>query len=357
MRERLPAMISTEELLHPISETAPCGEDPSYDAALQELETMARGKPETQFSAAEPPDWKEVATIGLNLFARSKDLRIALVLMVAWIELERLPGFRGGLSLMAGLLKTFWATVHPQLDPTDNNDPLQRMNIVASLAVPVGTFGDPYRVLERLRAVPLTNSVQMGQLTWSDLLAADSAGQSGTTTVQYTPGQMDAALRDSSQEFLTLNYQAASDSLAVAKDLDGYLTGIVGPGDAPDLSPLIEELAALQKRIAPYLKATAGPKLEGSGLAATGGSTSLAVGAPATLKLSGEVQSREEVLRLLDRISQYYIRYEPSSPVPLILKRAARLVAMDFMQIISDLTPESITQIRNITGEPAEPAE
>ena len=52
-------MIVAEELLKPISEEAPCGEDLSEDASLQELETLARGKPETQFSAAEPPDWKQ----------------------------------------------------------------------------------------------------------------------------------------------------------------------------------------------------------------------------------------------------------------------------------------------------------
>ena len=51
-------MIVAEELLEPISDEAPCGEDLSYDAGFQELETLARGKQETQFSAAEPPDWK-----------------------------------------------------------------------------------------------------------------------------------------------------------------------------------------------------------------------------------------------------------------------------------------------------------
>ena len=66
-------MIVAEELLKPISEEAPCGEDLSYDASFQALETMVRGKPETQFSAAEPPDWKELSSRCLsvgNLVAR-----------------------------------------------------------------------------------------------------------------------------------------------------------------------------------------------------------------------------------------------------------------------------------------------
>ena len=53
-------MINIEELLKPISPEKPCGEDLSYDPAMQELETLLRGKPETQFSQAEEPRWEEV---------------------------------------------------------------------------------------------------------------------------------------------------------------------------------------------------------------------------------------------------------------------------------------------------------
>ena len=34
-----------------------------------------------------------------------------------------------------------------------------------------------------------------------------------------------------------------------------------------------------------------------------------------------------------------------------MLKRAARLAEMDFMQIIEDLSPDAIAQVRIITGE------
>jgi type VI secretion system protein ImpA len=344
-------MISVEELLQPISEDAPCGEDLSYDVALQELENSARGKPETQFSAAEPPEWKQVAKAGLELFSRSKDLRIALTLTVAWLELEGLPGFHRGIGVMAGLLQTFWAAVHPQLDPADDNDPLQRMNIVASLATPIGTYGDPYRVLERLRAAPLTNSMQMGRLSLADLLRAESGGEGGE---QRTPAQIEAAFRDTSPEFLALNYQSVTAALALVKELDDYLTNIVGANNAPDLSALSSELAAVQKRLAPYFEAaSAASAIAEATVAAgeTGGPAPAVAGAPGAFSVTGEIRSREEVLRLLDRICRYYAQYEPSSPVPLILKRAARLAAMDFMQIIADLTPDSATQIRTITGE------
>ena len=144
------------------------------------------------------------------------------------------------------------------------------------------------------------------------------------------------------------------------KSLDDYLTSVVGPSNAPDLSALTDELARLQKCIAPYLTATpAAQETTTASSNATGSSISAeAVTSPsAGFNVTGELRSRDDVLRLLDKICQYYARYEPSSPVPLILKRAARLAAMDFMQIIADLTPDSVTQIRTITGEPEPTAE
>jgi type VI secretion system protein ImpA len=53
---------------------------------------------------------------------------------------------------------------------------------------------------------------------------------------------------------------------------------------------------------------------------------------------------------MLDQICDFYSRSEPSSPVPLLLKRAQRLAKMSFFEIINDLTPDSISQLKVIAG-------
>jgi type VI secretion system protein ImpA len=343
-------MIVAEELLKPISDELPCGEDLSYDASLQELETMARGKQETQFAAAEPPDWKKLRSRCLEVFARSKDLRIAMTLMVASLELDGLPGFRESLALVKGLLETYWVTVYPQLDPADDNDPLQRMNIVATLATPVGTYGDPLRILERLRTVPLCNSVQMGRYNFAEILRAESGVATEGDKPALTTAQIEAAFRDSNPEGLSETFRILGDCVTLVQEIDESITCTVGAASAPDLSPLSGDLAAMQSRVAPYIKKTE---------VATAGGTSSAAGAytspgQVAFSLEGEIRSREDVLSLLQKICLYYDRFEPSSPVPLMLKRAARLAEMDFMQIIQDLSPEAISQIRTITGEKEE---
>jgi type VI secretion system protein ImpA len=340
-------MIVAEELLKPVSDEAPCGEDLSYDASFQALETVARGKPETQFSAAEPPDWKELRSRCLELFARSKDLRMAILLSVAELELDGLPGFRESLALIKGLLERYWTTVHPQLDPADNDDPLQRINIVASIAMPIGLFGDPLRILERIRAIPLCNSVQMGRYTLADILRAEGGAPVSGDRPTLSMAQIDAAFRDSDPGELGEIHRVLSDCIVSVQEIDDFLIQTVGPGSAPDLTPLSAQLVAMQDRVTPYLPIAASADREATSAAAT----SSAAPSDRPLSQTGDIRSREDVVRLLHKICDYYAQVEPSSPVPLILKRAARLAGMDFMQIIKDMSPEATAQIRTITGE------
>jgi type VI secretion system protein ImpA len=344
-------MSVAEELLRPISEEAPCGVDLSYDVRLQELETLTRGKPETQFSAAEPPDWKQIRASCLELFEQSKDLRVALVLTVALLELEGIAGFREGVALVKGLLGSYWANVHPQLDPADNNDPLQRMNIVASLATPIGTFGDPFQILEKLRRTPLCNSLRMGRRSLGDFLKAEAGVAAGGEGPSMTTAQIEAAFRDTKPEELAQTYRCVTDCLAIVKEMDEIIMATVGAANAPDLDLLIRDLAAMQKRIAPYTASAsaAAEAIQGGGVSDLG-----AQGAPGAFSTSGEIRSRQDVTTLLEKICDYYARVEPSSPVPLLLKRAARLAEMSFIQIIEDLSPDAITQVRTVTGEKEE---
>ncbi len=65
-------MIELEELLSPIAEESPCGPDVSYDPKFLALDALIVGKPETQFSAAEEPDWKAVHDVCIELLRRSR---------------------------------------------------------------------------------------------------------------------------------------------------------------------------------------------------------------------------------------------------------------------------------------------
>ncbi|HTV42647.1 MAG TPA: type VI secretion system protein TssA [Candidatus Sulfotelmatobacter sp.] len=342
-------MINAEELLKPISGEKPCGEDLSYDPGIQQLETLMKGKPETQFSAAEPPDWKALNDLCLELWARSKDLRVATTLSLASLKMDGLPAFRESLLTIKGMVAGYWETFYPLLDPTDNNDPTQRVNLIAALATPMATYGDPMRFLERLREAPLTDSRQIGRFSLADIMNVESGKAAGDGQPSITAAQIEAAFRDTNPETLQKINQSVADSIALIKEIDTILTAQVGANRAPDLTELPKQLIEMQKRLAPYVAVEAagdGAPAEGAAGGATPGT------APAAPRgITGEVQSRKDVVKMLDKICEYYKKNEPSSPVPFILQRAQRWAEMDFMALIGDLTPDSLGEIQKVTGE------
>ena len=239
-------MINAEELLKPIAGEKPCGEDLSYDPGFQELETIMKGKPETQFSAAEDPDWKLLQDRCLELWPRSKDLRLATALTLAVVKSDGLPGFREGLALVKGMIEQHWDSFYPQLDPADGNDPTQRVNIIAALATPMGTFGDPMRLLERLAEAPLASSTRMGRISYSDIVKSETGATNPDGSATASAEQIEAAFQDTDPDTLAAITQAVTDSLRLAQEIDKLLTEKVGADKAPDLDQLPKQLAEMQ---------------------------------------------------------------------------------------------------------------
>jgi type VI secretion system protein ImpA len=62
------------------------------------------------------------------------------------------------------------------------------------------------------------------------------------------------------------------------------------------------------------------------------------------------INNRDDVIKMIDEICQYYTINEPSSPVPLLLQRAKRLVDKDFIEIIKDMAQGAVSEVTTITG-------
>ncbi len=328
-------MISPESLLEPITPENPCGEDVAYDAALQKLEAEIRGKPETQFSQAEEPNWKQVLEHTEALFRRSKNLRLAVFLTVGSLQIDGLPGARAGLALLHGLVERYWEHLFPRLDPDDNNDPTERMNILSALVMDVGSFDDPLRFLERLRRAPLCKSPRLGSVSAAELPDTPTASPSA---------EIQATFRDTDPAILAANHQALIDSIALVKALSEAIDSRVGAAKCIDWAPLLTTLANVEKALRPFVPGATAP--EGEDASGAGAGPGQAAGGG-----SGAIQSRADVVQAIERICQFYRSAEPSSPVPLLLRRAQRLAEMDFLQIIENLSPETLSQVRAVMGE------
>ena len=348
--------IDVQALLEPISDDAPCGPSVEYDERYIELERLARGVAQEEnaegkvIREAEPPDWPEVERVASELSKESKDLRVAIYLTRARLALDGLPGFREGLDLLNGYVSRYWAAVHPQLDPADENDPSIRVNSLVSLC-------DNTTMLRALRMAPLTDSRQFGRISYRDYAVVNGLmppPPSSRNEDEKLPdmSRIDAAFAETGIERLKLLQEAAAGSLDALGAIDTALDDAVGAGNGPDLTPLEKLLGDIKGLLAREAAKRGGGESEdvtdgGGGMASEGAG---GAGAGRSVAASGAVRSRDDVLLLIDKICRYYSDYEPSSPVPLILNRTKRLVTMSFLDILKDLTPGGVQEFGVIAG-------
>ena len=334
--------LALDLLLAPISPENSCGADLSYDPALQELETALLGKPETQFSTAEPPEWSQVQKRCLELLARTKHLRVMVSLTAALVRTAGLSGFRDALALLEGSTRQYWDALYPRLDPEDNNDPTERLNTIGALTTPVGVVGDPYKIVEGLRLAPLSASPQMGRFSLHEVQRSQTGAAEGGKAA--TPAaQVEASFRDTAPETLAATLASVVECQSLLKSLVATLGEKVHSERVPNFEVLTGTLREIQKALAPYVEGSAAAAEESSPTARRGPTWRArrrrgAAGPRGGF--SGGVGNRDEVLRALDAVLKYYTQHEPSSPVPLLLERAKRLVPMDFLAIMQDWAPD-----------------
>jgi type VI secretion system protein ImpA len=329
-------LFDLDSLASPLSAESPSGDDLVYDAQFIELETVAAGKPERQYGdnlyPAEPPEWPTVQELALALAGRTRDLRLAVLLARSGARLRGLGGFVLGLSLVHALLERQWDTVHPQLDASDNNDPTMRMNALAPLVAHAAGLAD-------LRAATL--APVRGSLTVRELeLGLGGAEPEGGETVPTEGGVLQAL------QGLMAQHAEVAPAIAQLKQTSADIAALcdakVGSA-APEFGPLL----AVARTVAGALARIAGeaaPEGEagGEGAGAPAGGIAVAGGGP--------IRTRADAVQALERVCEWIERNEPSNPAPLLIRRAQRLMAMNFIEIIRDLAPDGLTQVGTIAG-------
>jgi len=351
-------VIDVESLLREISAEEPCGKYLEYeDQAYRELVEYAKGTPaqykgDEQIVPGKDPDWTVVQERALDLLTRSKDMQIALYLTVAALKTERLAGFRDGLAVICGFIERYWDTVYPRLDPSDP-DPIERKNLLYCLSPrPGGAVNlDPFSFRLRLREVPLCSVPGLGTFNYRDIQLARGEISVPEGTEAPKMADIEAAFAGTPEDALLANVQALEDAAGHVRKIQSVFAEHAGTMEAPDFEDTLGLLASMRASVAKYV-ASSGPVAEAEAPAGVAAAPA-AVQAPAAAQaVAGEIRSRNDVIRALEKICQYYATYEPSSPVPLLARRAQQLVAKNFLEIINNLAPEAIQQVEGYGPKP-----
>lgn len=319
------------------------GDNLEYDFDFMELQRVATPGEERQAGndiiAGEDPDFADAATRALAILERAHDLRAAVILADAVLNTKGVAGFAEAVAYIRGVLDQHWDTCHPQLDADDDNDPTMRINAVAGLGSAL--------TLRYLRRAPLTQSRTFGRITLRDIQISTGEVPAPEEGTFLDKAGVSAAFADTPAEAVTAMLAAARQVQADLKAIDAIFSDKT-PGFGPDLDELRKTVQQMVRHLADHAAGDVAPAGEAEAMEQASGGA-----APAARRGgggSGFVDSAQDARDALDRVIDYFKREEPSSPVPIILERAKRLVGADFLTIMKDMAPDGLESVMNIGG-------
>jgi type VI secretion system protein ImpA len=334
-------------LLDPITPEEPCGKslEETGDLALLDAYQIfgqdsldpvvpKKGDPvpkETRKGKSDrPPNWAEIADLSVGTLAKSKDLRVLAHLSASVLWLDGPRAFVETLSVASKWLSDYWPTVFPLID----EDAIFRRNALNCLA-------DRAAVIEGVRRAPLVSSRQHGRFSLRDLEMAAGAPAAAESEAPPEEARIAAAFAEMPLDDLKALAACAVEAVATLGAIDEVARRAAGIEAAPSFDPLVAQFqqmdTVLRARLALHPANVDQVGAEGEG----GGGGVVAVGA---------IRSRQDAIRALDAAAEFFRRNEPSSPVPLIVDRAKRLISKDFLEVIADVAPEALASARAAGG-------
>lgn len=339
--------IDIDDYLKDIDPDNVCGDDLQYDPAFIELEQAIKGKPEQQMGdtvvEAEPPNWRDIKKQSEALLARTIDLRVLVCYLRALIALEGFSGLQDGLTLIRTLLEKRWDSLHPQLDPEDDNDPTERINALS--------LADFETILWPLQQTTLLESKSLGRFSFRDISIASGKTAATGSETEVSQSTIDGAVQDSELEHLQQTFQAVTASLEQINQLESLLTDYVGVSEAPSFADLRNFLKESKAFLAASLE-TKGVDSDSHQEPTTedNASESKVVAVSTAKSVLGVINNNQDVIKTLNLVCDYYRKNEPSSPVPMLVERAIRLVGKSFMEALKDIAPTGIEEAKIISG-------
>jgi type VI secretion system protein ImpA len=333
------------QLLQPITPDQPCGEsleDTEMLASFDSFRLFGQSRPLD--APAEPdekripkpqesPEWAAIRDKAVEALAKSKDLRLLAYLGTAVLRTDGLPAFSETLRVASQWLEQYWTQTYPLVD----EDAVVRRNAL-------NCFADPMAVIDALRRLPLVRSRQHGSFSLRDVDIATHQMPPGANDTPADEQQIHAAFASMPLPDLSQLLESVVSAIGSLNKIDSLMREAAGSEAMPGFEPVAAQLTrttqVLRAEIAVHPDRTA----DDAGSENVSGVDAEGVSVP------GAVKSRQDAIRALDAVATFFKRTEPSSPVPMFLERAKRLVAKDFLEVLADIAPEAVAQARSAGG-------
>ncbi len=297
-------MLDLEQLLKPISEVAPCGEDMAFST---ELDAIARARQSDDPSLEQgawattlrEADWKFVHRRCAELIAsRSKDLQLAVWLAEAGAKTGGLRALGDSLQLIGVLCERYWEDLHPLADDGGYERRIGNLCWIAA------------RIPQLVRECPVTADGRYSMAGWE---AARAQGAEALAAAE-------AARRQGPRAFHEGLLRECDHCAAALSDLERTVDERLGQ-DGPGFSAARAALQDLIHFVSSGARETGALPPEAPAVAAL----APVPAAPPVLAgaVGGAVQGRVQALAQLRAVADYFRRTEPHSPVAYLAEKAA----------------------------------
>ena len=341
-----------------VSQLSPCGENMEYDPRMMALEEDIVGKPEQQMGdsiiPATPPNWKDILKNAASLLEDTRDLRVFIYWTAAQLAREGLSGLYEGLQHILYFSTEAWDELWPV---PDDGDVQERLSAFALLSPMAGSFDADMTVVQLLLDQKLCFSHAVGSYSLRDIREAQETGNEEARKL------IRAAYLDSPEAELEKVKTCIDNILQCLRDIrECYDNHGMGTPDLRMITDIVKEMQLFYKSQpaeqpeapAPTVSEAPSASVSAAPAAAAGPVAAVPVALPAAAP--GVINGRQDAIRTMKALCQWFEENEPSSPVPYFLKRAIRCVGANLFDIVEDLAPQMKEQLKLILKpDPVEP--
>ncbi|GGG20754.1 type VI secretion protein [Caldovatus sediminis] len=361
-------VLDLETLLAPLGGEGGAGEDLRTDFSpaspyqkLRDARAEARAEERQQDAeggaeAAVPTAWREVRRIGLSCLAeKSKDFEIAAWTVEALVRLDGLQGLAAGAKLITGLLEKYWEPGYPRPDEEG----------LEVRAAPIGGLageGADGTLMQPLRRLPLfrrADGSPVGLHLYRQAEETEALADAKRKKARLDAGVPEMAALEAEAKLDAAHLRAVGLAARAAGEawaaMDAALSARFG-AEAPAtrrVAEALEQMVAIAERLLgplPREVAAADPAGDaeeaGDAAAAAGG------GAPAAGAGGGgprPVRTREDAIRQLEELADWFRRTEPHSPLAFTLEDAVRRARMPLLDLLSEVLPDAKARAAMLT--------
>lgn len=365
--EPVPPTIDFDVLLKPISDEHPSGESTRYSGLYDEIRearraddaSLSQGKWQTDLKTA---DFRKVIELSTSAFAtQTKDLQIGVWFCEALTSQFGFAGFRDGLQLLRRFEEEFWDTLHPEIDEGDMEgraNAIDWMNGEISILlkrIPL-TAGEGFSYLHWEESTRFDIPEDIEALPYEDQERFKALRAQAETENRKTGDQWRKAKAVTNRAFCETLSLTLEECFTELSNLDRVNEEKFDRNQVPGVNDLkkvlIDITAVTSKLLEEKREEEPDPEDFEEEVTEEIGEDGEVVVKKGPAVATGAIQSRQDALKRLADVADYFRKNEPNSPVSSLISRAVKWGNMPFDVLVQDIIKDEnvLFQIRQTLG-------